>query len=168
MAIEIERKFLLLNEGWRDAVVGQADYRQGYLESNERVSVRVRIEDDKANLNIKSGTLGIERLEYEYPLPLADAEEMLDRLADGPLVEKTRYFVEHQGHTWEIDVFSGDNQGLVVAEIELSAVDEDFARPDWLGAEVSHDQRYYNVMLGRHPFKDWDKNGPQDEAAHDA
>lgn len=155
MATEIERKFLVTNDRWRDAVVRSAVYRQGYLESNPRVSIRVRIEDDQARLNIKSGTLGIERLEYEYPLPLADAEEMLDRLADGPLVEKTRHFVEHQGHTWEIDVFAGDNQGLVVAEIELSSPDEAFARPDWLGAEVSHEKRYYNVMLTRHPYRDW-------------
>lgn len=155
MATEIERKFLVRDDSWRTVVLRRASFRQGYLESNERVSVRVRVEDRRANLNIKSGTLGIERLEYEYTIPLQDAEDMLDRLADGPLVEKTRYYVEHQGHTWEIDVFSGDNAGLVVAEIELASADEAFARPDWLGDEVSLEKRYYNVLLARHPYKDW-------------
>jgi len=160
MSIEIERKFLLANDGWRTQADNGVVMRQGYLNSvsfdnKQKSSVRVRIAGDQANLNIKGATLGITRQEYEYPIPLADAHELLDTLADGPLIEKTRYHVQHGTHTWEIDVFAGDNQGLVVAEIELASEDEVFARPAWLGEEVSADTRYYNVCLVRHPYKDW-------------
>lgn len=155
MAIEIERKFLLVHDGWRAAVSGSQRIRQGYLAGSATASVRVRISGDSANINIKSATLGIHRQEFEYPIPVADAAALLDSLAEGPLIEKTRYHVSHAGHIWEIDEFDGDNAGLVVAEIELSAVDEAFARPDWLGEEVSADPRYYNVALVRHPYKDW-------------
>ncbi len=152
---EIERKFLLANDDWRAQVDAGVVMRQGYLAATEKSSVRVRIAGEQANLNIKSATLGITRQEYEYPIPLADANELLDTLANGPLIEKTRYHVRHGSHTWEIDVFAGDNQGLVVAEIELSAEDEVFERPAWLGDEVSDDPRYYNVCLVKHPFKNW-------------
>lgn len=155
MATEIERKFLLSNDSWR-AQAGQSEImRQGYLAGSKHASVRVRISGDQANLNIKSATLGVSRQEYEYSIPLDDANEILDTLVDGPLIEKTRYYVTHGAHVWEIDVFDGDNQGLVVAEIELEHPDETFVRPDWLGEEVSGDSRYYNVSLVRHPFKDW-------------
>lgn len=155
MAREIERKFLVRHDGWKSGVSHQVHYRQGYLASDGRVSIRVRVSDAQAHLNIKSATLGVERLEYEYPIPLDEAHELLDRLADGPLIEKTRYEVPLGAHTWEIDVFEGDNQGLVVAEIELSSPDEAFEHPDWLGDEVSHDPRYYNVCLVRYPYRDW-------------
>ena len=155
MATEIERKFLLCNDHWRGAADAGQVMRQGYLIGAERASVRVRISGERADLNIKGMTLGIERQEYEYAIPLAEAEEMLDSLCERPLIEKTRYHVRHGEHTWEIDVFSGDNAGLVVAEIELGSADEDFARPDWLGKEVSDDPRYYNVCLVSHPYKDW-------------
>ena len=155
MATEIERKFLLRDDSWRaDADVGTV-MRQGYLIGAQRASVRVRISGGRAHLNIKSATLGVERQEYEYAIPLADAEELLDTLCERPLIEKTRYHVRHGEHTWEIDVFSGDNAGLVVAEIELGSADEAFERPPWLGEEVSHDKRYYNVCLVTHPYKDW-------------
>lgn len=155
MATEIERKFLLLNDSWRRDADAGISMRQGYLVGAKRASVRVRVSGERAHLNIKSATLGVERQEYEYGIPLADAEELLDTLCERPLIEKTRYHVRHGKHTWEIDVFSGDNASLVVAEIELDSADENFARPDWLGEEVSHDKRYYNVCLVTHPYKDW-------------
>jgi adenylate cyclase len=155
MAIEIERKFLLCDEGWRDAADDGTRFRQGYLIGAERASVRVRIEGEKANINIKSATLGIRRQEYEYAIPLDEAEELLDTLCEQPQISKTRYLVPYGEHTWEIDVFDGDNAGLVVAEVELAAEDEAFARPPWVGEEVSGDTRYYNVCLVKHPYKDW-------------
>jgi adenylate cyclase len=160
MATEIERKFLLADDSWRAQADAGTPMRQGYLigasaQNAAKASVRVRIAGETANLNIKSATLGVTRQEYEYPIPLHEANEMLDTLADGPLIEKTRYHVPYDGHTWEIDVFSGDNAGLVVAEVELATVDESFQRPPWLGTEVSDDPRYYNVCLVQHPYKDW-------------
>ncbi len=155
MAIEIERKFLLRNDSWREQGGPGTPYRQGYLAGGTCSSVRARIEGNQANLNIKSGDLSIRRTEYEYPIPLKDAQEILDNLCPGGIIEKTRYRVLHAGHVWEIDVFVGDNQGLVVAEIELQHEDEEFERPDWLGEEVSDDPRYYNVNLVACPYKDW-------------
>jgi adenylate cyclase len=155
MAIEIERKFLLRDDSWHDSADEGVLIRQGYLAGSEKSSIRIRVVDDKANINIKSATLDITRQEYEYPIPLAEANEMLDTLCEGPLIEKTRYHVHHEKHLWEIDVFSGDNQGLIVAEVELGSADEDFERPNWLGEEVSDDARYYNVCLVKHPYKDW-------------
>lgn len=128
--------------------------RQGYLCGNDRASVRVRIDGDQANLNIKSATLGVERLEFEFPIPLEQAEEMLSELA-GEVIEKTRHEVRHQQHLWEIDEFAGDNTGLIVAEVELEDPHERLERPDWLGDEVSGDPRYYNTELARHPYSRW-------------
>ena len=128
--------------------------RQGYLSNSAKASVRVRIESDRALLNIKSARLGIWRHEYEYEIPIEEAREMLN-LCEGPLIEKTRYHVPFGRHIWEVDVFEGDNKGLIVAEIELDNENEAFDRPDWIGAEVSHDSRYYNVSLVEHPYKDW-------------
>lgn len=155
MATEIERKFLLRDDRWRESADNGVFMCQGYLVGASRASVRVRVNGEMANLNIKSATLGITRQEYEYAIPVAEANEILDTLAEGPLIEKTRYHVRHGEHTWEIDVFSGDNKGLVVAEIELKSESEDFLHPDWLGEEVSGDPSYYNVSLVKHPFKDW-------------
>lgn len=155
MGVEIERKFLLLNDDWRNEAGEPVRFRQGYLVGSEKSSVRVRIEGDRAFLNIKSATLGIQRQEYQYPVPIEDAEKILDELCDKPLIEKKRFFIQKNNHTWEIDEFSGDNQGLVVAEIELTSEDESFDRPTWLGKEVSDDKRYYNVCLVKHPYKDW-------------
>lgn len=156
MAKEIERKFTIINDSWKQAVSRSSRFRQGYMGTDDKASVRIRLEDDKANLNIKSATLGIQRQEYEYEIPITDANEMLDTLCHKPLIEKTRHYVQHQGKTWEIDVFEGDNQGLLVAEIELDSEDENFTLPDWAGEDVSHDTRYYNVCLVSHPYKDWD------------
>jgi len=154
MGREIERKFLIASDGWRDAVVRSQRMRQGYLCGNERASIRVRVDEQGANLNIKSATLGVERDEYQYDIPIDEAHRLLDTLA-GPQVEKTRYWVEHQGWEYEVDVFEGANAGLVVAELELPAADAEFARPEWLGEEVSHDPRYYNTELARNPYRQW-------------
>lgn len=155
MGVEIERKFLLRSGAWRGAVRRSAEMRQGYLAGGENVSVRVRIAGGEARLNMKCGGMVAVRREYEYAIPLDDATELLDEVCAGPLVEKTRHWVEHEGHTWEIDEFSGANAGLLVAEIELDDEHETFARPDWLGAEVTHLTRYYNVSLVNHPYREW-------------
>jgi adenylate cyclase len=153
LAVEIERKFLLRNDAWRAHSQRSVRMVQAYL-GGERCSVRVRIEGDEAFLNLKSKDLGAKRLEFEYPVPVAEAEQMLEAFG-GPQVAKTRHYVPCGAHTFEIDVFSGDNAGLVVAEIELAAEDEAFERPDWLGAEVTDEPRYYNVALARNPFSTW-------------
>jgi adenylate cyclase len=155
MATEIEHKFLLRDDRWRSQVERSARLRQGYLISDARCSVRVRVAESQGFLNIKSGTLGIQRSEYEYPIPLAEAEEILDTLCAKPLLEKTRHYLKFDQHLWEIDEFAGENAGLIVAEVELSRIDEPFARPDWLGKDVSHDIRYYNSQLARHPYQTW-------------
>jgi adenylate cyclase len=156
MATEIERKFLLKNDSWRQQVEKGSRFVQGYLtDEHNNTSVRVRIEDDRAALNIKGSVPGIKRLEFEYPIPMHEAEQLLDELCQKPLIEKMRYYVRIGDHIWEIDVFEGENQGLVVAEVELGSEDEDFQRPDWLGLEVSHEHRYYNHYLSRHPYSSW-------------
>ncbi len=157
MALEIERKFLLQGDAWRAAVTKSTLYRQGYLTSmheGAKASVRVRIEGERGVLNIKSMRLGVMRHEYEYEIPLAEAKEMLDTLCAATL-EKTRHLVPYGTHVFEIDEFHGANDGLVVAEIELSTVDEAFERPTWLGQEVSDDPRYYNVALIQAPYITW-------------
>ncbi len=155
MGIEIERKFLLKDDSWRQQADAGTAYRQGYLIGAKQASVRVRIEGDKAFLNIKSMTLGVRRHEYQYPIPLVEANEMLDTMCEKPLVEKTRYKVLHDNHEWEIDVFTGDNAGLVVAEVELESEQEQLLLPSWAGIEVSEDPRYYNVNLVKHPYTTW-------------
>ena len=155
MQTEIERKFLVKDDSWRESVSKEAYFRQGYLAGSETASVRVRVANGRGDLNIKSMTLGVTRREFEYEIPLDEARDMLDNLCCGPLIEKTRYFVKHADHTWEVDVFEGDNEGLVVAEVELDSEDEAFELPAWAGEEVSHDERYYNVCLVKHPYKEW-------------
>ena len=155
MATEIERKFLILNQDWQEYTKSELHIVQGYLATNEFSSTRIRIQNDKANINIKSATLGITRTEFEYSIPVDDARLMLDDLCIKPVIEKTRFTVEHMNHTWEIDVFSGDNEGLIVAEIELSSPDEAFEKPSWIGEEVSNDARYYNACLVNNPYKNW-------------
>ncbi|GAB2571098.1 CYTH domain-containing protein [Dyella jejuensis] len=161
MGIEIERKFLLASDDWRTSVTHSMSIAQGYLvgvralrEGAARASVRVRVSGEQAWLNIKSVELGVSRAEYELPLPLADAQSMLGTLCDSVL-EKIRHHVEIDGWLFEIDEFLGDNRGLVVAEIELPAVDAVFPRPAWLGREVSELARYYNVNLIERPFVHW-------------
>jgi adenylate cyclase len=155
MAIEIEHKFLLANEDWRELAHKAVKYKQGYLSSQPTSSIRVRIADDQAWLNIKSATIGTQRLEFEYEIPLSDADEIITALCSKPLIEKTRHFVQNEGNTWEIDEFEGDNQGLVIAEIELPEAGFTFAKPYWLGAEVTYDLRYYNNNLATNPYKQW-------------
>ncbi len=155
MAIEIEKKFLLVNDTWRQQVYKSIAFKQGYLVGSDKSSVRVRIQGEQANINIKGATIGISRQEFEYPIPVDDAHELLATLCDKPLIEKTRHYVSVADHTWEIDEFFGDNAGLFVAEIELSHENEDFDMQDWLGKEVSDDKRYYNSMLIKNPYKNW-------------
>ena len=154
MGIEIERKFLLQGDAWRS--LGQPVLlRQGYLSSNKERVVRVRIEGEGATLTIKGRSSGATRGEWEYPIPLADAAELLDGLCEQPLIEKYRRRIEFAGNVWEVDEFLGANQGLAFAEIELSSEDQAFDKPDWIGAEVTHDPRYYNSSLIRLPFSQW-------------
>ncbi len=155
MAQEIEHKFLLANDEWREHVSHSVIYKQGYLSSQATSSIRVRISDSQAWLNIKSATIGTQRSEYEYEIPLADAHEILNDLCLKPVIEKTRHHVKHENHLWEIDEFDGENAGLIVAEIELDAVGESFVKPDWIGAEVTQDVRYYNNNLAREPYYQW-------------
>ncbi|MGZ8240073.1 MAG: CYTH domain-containing protein [Methylobacter sp.] len=158
MAIEIEHKFLLANSDWRRQVSRSVKYRQGYLSSQASSSIRVRISDDHAWLNIKSATIGNHRHEYEYEIPLIDAEEIINNLCRKPLIEKIRHFVTDDGNIWEIDEFEGENKGLIVAEIELPKIGRPFSKPHWLGPEVTHDLRYYNNNLALHPFSEWGKS----------
>lgn len=155
MALEIERKFLVLDDSWRNSVRDSAYFRQGYLNNEIHCSIRVRVCGDRAWLNIKSVTIGAQRQEFEYEIPIDDAHAMLSALSRRPLIEKTRYFVDVGPHTWEIDVFEGDNTGLVVAEIELGNPDETFEKPGWLGEEVTYDPRYYNTSLSTNPYNSW-------------
>ena len=154
MALEIERKFKVANAGWRDTVTRSTSLRQGYLSTKPEATVRVRLENGVGTLTIKSKTRGISRSEFEYDIPNSEATQLL-QLCEGPLIEKIRHLVIIGEHTWEIDEFSGDNQGLIIAEIELSSEDESFKKPGWLGKEVSHDARYYNSSLVIHPYNQW-------------
>ncbi len=155
MATEIEHKFLLANDDWRKSVQKSVHYKQGYLSSQPTSSIRVRVSGQQAWLNIKSATIGTERLEFEYAISLQDAEEIIAYLCRKPLIEKTRHFVPDGDKLWEIDEFLGDNQGLVVAELELAEIGQSFTKPAWLGAEVTHDLRYYNNNLVTNPYKNW-------------
>ncbi len=154
MAIEIERKFLVQGELWKKGARGVL-YRQGYLSTKKERTVRVRTIEDMAFLTVKGISTGICRLEFEYEIPLSDAEKMLDELCQQPILEKYRYRIPYKGFTWEVDEFLGDNSGLVIAEIELDSEDQDFARPSWLGREVSGDPRYFNSALTRRPYRFW-------------
>jgi CYTH domain-containing protein len=151
MSSEIERKFLVRGDGWRPGPPGVLQ-RQGYL-SAEDPTVRVRIEGDRATLTVKGAQRGLARAEFEYGIPLADARELLDLC--GALVEKTRHLREFGGRRWEVDVFHGPNEGLIIAEVELSREDEEVALPPWVGAEVSHDPRYRVASLSRRPYREW-------------
>ncbi|GAB3377924.1 CYTH domain-containing protein [Massilia agri] len=154
MGVEIERKFLVSGDAWR--TLGEPVLlRQGYLSADPERTVRVRIEGEQGVLTIKSKNEGASRGEWEYPIPLADAEELLDRLCERPLVEKYRRRIVVKGFTWEVDEFLGENAGLVVAEIELPAEDTVFDLPDWIAREVTGERRYYNSSLIRLPYSKW-------------
>jgi adenylate cyclase len=154
MAQEIERKFLVNTAKWRGPNDG-VRYRQGYLSTVKERTVRVRTAGDKGFLTVKGVNVGAVRAEYEYEIPLADANQMLDRLCERPLIEKTRYRIPHQGKVWEVDEFEGANQGLTTAEVELKNENEPVAIPDWVEREVTGDPRYYNANLVAHPFREW-------------
>ena len=156
MGREIERKFLVISDAWR-AGASAVRMIQGYLTPGPPASVRLRIEGDQAWLNIKESTLAIGRAEFEYPIPVADAQAMLE-LCRGQIVSKTRHRVRHGRHTWGVDVFDGDNVGLVVAEVELKSEDEAITLPPWIGREVSVDPRYRNTYLAEHPYTTWPKD----------
>lgn len=154
MAIEIERKFLVRGEGWRRQARG-SHYRQGYLTVDPERTVRVRVAGEKAFLTIKGKSHGMSRSEFEYPIPFDEAIEMLESLCHKPLIEKFRYQVCYRGHRWEVDEFEGDNQGLILAEVELARIDEEVELPPWADREVTDDPRYYNASLSRNPFCNW-------------
>jgi len=154
MGVEIERKFLLTSEDWKENIKSKTAIKQGYLNTDKERTVRVRIRADKGYLTIKGKSNTISRLEFEYEIPFADALELLN-LCNKPFIEKQRYEVEYKNHLWEIDVFEGENIGLLFAEIELESIDEAFEIPSWIGEEVSNNNRYHNSSLVKLPFCDW-------------
>jgi adenylate cyclase len=161
VGIEIERKFRVVGEGWRAQAGRSVRIAQGYIndmaalrEGRQNASVRVRIAGEQAFLNLKSRELGTTRQEFDYPVPVADAEALL-ALCVGGRIDKIRHYVEVDGHTFEVDEFRGDNAGLVVAELELESAGQAYPRPDWLGAEVTDELRYYNLALAERPYSRW-------------
>ncbi len=154
MGQEIEKKFLLRNDDWRGLVEGK-NYRQGYINFDKERTVRVRTIQERGFLTIKGPGHGAVRLEYEYDIPITDAEELLDKLCHKPLIEKIRYKIPYKGFTWEVDEFKGENKGLLFAEIELEYENQLFTTPSWIGEEVTRDRRYYNANLVENPYKNW-------------
>lgn len=154
MGTEIERKFLVTDDAWRGQGTSTV-IRQGYLSTVKERTVRVRVAGDEGTLTIKGITVGASRTEFEYQIPVEDANVMLDELCEQPIIEKTRHVVEFDGTTWEIDEFAGVNDGLIIAEVELDSPDEEFTHPDWLGDEVTDDPRYFNANLIAHPYTEW-------------
>ena len=154
MGKEIERKFLVRDDSFRSLAQGTR-YRQGYLNSVKERVVRVRTIDDKGFLTIKGITTGATRAEYEYEIPVKEAEAMLDELCEQPLIEKNRYKIAHKGFVWEVDEFFGENQGLIFAEVELESEDQQFDKPDWITDEVTGDPKYFNSNLIQNPYKNW-------------
>lgn len=159
MPLEIERKFLVEGEAWRTGADRREFYRQGYLAGSESCSVRVRVGGQQAWIGVKGRVRGATRLEYEYEIPLDEANEILDLLCVQGRIEKYRHWVSHAGHEWEVDEFLGDNSGLVVAELELDDEQEAFVRPPWVGLEITEDVRYYNSSLARLPWSAWPATG---------
>ena len=154
MATEIERKFLVKDDSWRGPVPGD-HYRQGSLSTDPERTVRARVAAGQGYLTIKGKTVNAARAEYEYAIPVKDAEAILDQLCKRPLIEKTRYRIDYQGLVWEVDEFEGENAGLVIAEVELASADQAVALPAWVGEEVTADPRYYNANLITNPFSRW-------------
>ena len=155
MGTEIERKFLVVGDDWRAGASGTS-YVQGYLSRDVERIVRIRQAGPAAYLTIKGVAQGVRRPEFEYPIPLSDAQQLMG-LCLRPLVEKTRYVIKYAGKRWEVDEFHGDNYGLILAEIELSREDEPIDIPPWIGQEVSGDPRYFNSSLSEHPYTEWPK-----------
>jgi adenylate cyclase len=158
MAVEIERKFRVIGDGWRAQASSRTLLRQGYLANTARASMRVRLAGEQGWLSVKAMTPGRSRAEYEAAISAADAIEMLGGLCEGPLVEKWRHIVPHEGSDWEVDEFLGENAGLVIAELELDSEQQLFSRPDWLGAEVTDEPRYFNFRLSQEPYRRWPEN----------
>jgi len=154
MGREIEKKYLIADNSWQGLAVGK-EYCQGYLNSEKGRTVRVRIIGNRGILTIKGPNDHGARLEYEYDIPVEDAREMLDLLCHKPLIEKIRYCIHFAGFTWEVDEFKGENQGLLIAEIELEYVGQEFSLPSWIGPEVTGDPRYYNANLVKNPYFGW-------------
>lgn len=154
MSVEIERKFLVTGDQWRSQAVGIL-YRQGYLSTENGLTVRVRIIGNQGYLTIKGPSQGYSRLEFEYAIPEADAAMLLDSLCDRPLIEKIRHHWQQNDVTWEIDEFRGENAGLIIAEVELDSEEQQLELPEWIGQEVSHDTRYYNANLVKKPYTKW-------------
>ena len=155
VALEIERRFLIRNEEWRRGADIGREISEGYLACSSSSSVRIRCSADQASITVKGTATGIIRQEFEYPVPVADAEQMIDRLCAGGVVRKCRYRLHFDVDLWEIDVYQGSNQGLVLAEIELRSASQEFVRPEWLGDEVSTDPRYFSVRLATTPWLRW-------------
>jgi CYTH domain-containing protein len=154
MGHEIEKKFLITNDNWRSLGTGK-DYCQGYLNSGDGATLRIRTIGERGIITVKGPNEDGKRLEFEYDIPYQDAREMLDSLCRKPLIEKTRYKIPFGGFIWEVDEFKGENVGLIFAEIELTAVDQTFEIPEWIGEEVTGDIRYYNANLVSYPFSQW-------------
>ncbi len=155
MGVEIERKFLVDHEKWAKIIKPKGThYRQGYLLNEDFKTIRVRVTDYQGYITIKGSSLGIRRKEYEYKIPVEDGIELLDGFAKSE-VEKIRYRINFADKLWEVDEFLGDNEGLILAEIELQYETEEFKKPEWISREVSDDDRYYNSYLSLHPFKEW-------------
>lgn len=154
MGKEIEKKFLIVSDDWRSLGTGEP-YCQGYLNAETGRTVRVRTINDRGILTIKGPSVGAARLEYEYDIPIEEAREMLNELCHKPLIEKTRYKVPFAGFTWEIDEFTGENEGLIFSEIELEYEGQQFEIPPWVGKEVTDDGRYYNANLINNPYSNW-------------
>jgi len=154
MGTEIERKFLVKDDTFKKLAKG-TKYRQGYLSSTKERVVRVRTIDDKGFMTVKGITTGATRVEYEYEIPVQDADAMLDELCEKPIIEKNRYKIQKGNHVWEIDEFFGENQGLTVAEVELESEDQPYEKPGWIGAEVTGDPKYFNSNLIQNPYKNW-------------
>lgn len=158
MGVEIERKFLIVSEAWRAEASSKIFYRQGYLNSQKERVVRVRVKENTGYLTIKGQNEGAKRLEFEYEIPFEEAMQMLDKLCERPFIEKYRYTVDYGGLLWEIDEFLGENEGLIVAEVELSSEDQAIEQPHWVGADISLDPKYFNAQLIKKPYKTWGLN----------
>ncbi|NCN43004.1 MAG: CYTH domain protein [Piscirickettsiaceae bacterium CG_4_9_14_3_um_filter_43_564] len=165
MAREIERKFLIKGQAWRNLAYKKVHFAQGYLndihQAGSKSSIRIRIEGDQANINIKSLEIGLSRDEYEYTIDLDDAKQMLETLCVAPVIEKIRHYVTLESHIWEIDEFLGDNSGLLVAEVELRSEDDVLILPEWVTHEVTEIPRYYNVSLSQKPYCQWSPDEKQ-------
>ena len=159
MGLEIEKKFLVKGDSWRS--LGKASpYRQGYLSSEKERTVRVRTIEDKAYLTIKGISRGAVRSEWEYEIPYEDALTMLEQVCETPLIEKVRHKIEYEGLIWEVDEFSGENEGLIVAEVELQSEEQTFDKPEWIGPDVTEDPRYFNANLIHYPYRMWKDDAP--------